>query len=134
VVRTEPLKEGTAEWFKARKRELLAHIRALDDFSNVHGLATRLVENVGEEIDDTEQLRGALFMSAVVTYARPFLKTKNKYGETSGAYPIRRLKDDGRFDAKLHEHLMQAAAAHAIPVVPVVPTAPGAPGAPGGHK
>lgn len=106
MVRTEPVREGTAEWFKARKRELLVHIRALDDFSNVHALATRLVENVGEEIDDTEQLRGALFMSAVVTYVRPFLKSKNKYGETSGTYPIRRLKDDARFDAKLHEHLL----------------------------
>ena len=45
-------------------------------------------------------------MSAVVTYARPFLKTKNKYGETSGEYPIRRLKDNARFDLKLHEHLL----------------------------
>lgn len=98
--------QGTVDWFKAHKRELLGHVRALDDFTNVHALATRLVENVGEEIDSTEQLKGALFMSAVVTYARPFLRTKNKYGEASGAYPIRHLKDDGRFDVKLHEHLL----------------------------
>jgi hypothetical protein len=96
---------GTSSWFKARKREVLSHVRALDDFTNVHALATRLVENVGEEIDDTEQLRGALFMTAVVTYARQFVKSKNKYGETN-VYQTKHLKRDARFDEKLHDHLL----------------------------
>jgi hypothetical protein len=98
-------KNGTSGWFKARKREVLSHVRALDDFTNVHALATRLVENVGEEIDDTEQLRGALFMTAVVTYARQFMKTKNKYGEAS-VYQTWHLKSDARFDVKIHDHLI----------------------------
>jgi hypothetical protein len=62
---------GTVAWFKERKRSLLADIRALEDFSTAHALVSRLVEHADIDGDDdvTEQQRGALYMSAVVTYA-----------------------------------------------------------------
>jgi hypothetical protein len=86
---------GTVAWFKERKRSLLADIRALEDFSTAYALVSRLVEHA--EIDDndevTEQQRGALYMSAVVTYARQFLLSSTKHSERR-VYPTRHLKSD----------------------------------------
>jgi hypothetical protein len=96
---------GSIGWFKARKRELLAHVRALEDFRTAYALISRLVEDTDGENDVTEQLRGALYMSAVVTYARQFLPSNTNYGERR-TYPTRHLKSDARFDQKIHTHLM----------------------------
>ena len=96
---------GNADWFKTRKRELLAHVRALEDFSTAYALVSRLVEDTDAENDVTEQLRGALYTSAVVAYARQFLPSNTKYSERR-TYPTRHLKADPRFDQKIHAHLM----------------------------
>ncbi|MCC8979717.1 hypothetical protein [Bradyrhizobium acaciae] len=96
---------GTVVWFKSRKRELLAHIRALEDFSTAYALVSRLVEGTDGQDEVSEQVRGALYMSAVVTYARQFLSSNGKFGEKR-IYPIRHLKLDTRFDPKIHSHLV----------------------------
>jgi hypothetical protein len=92
-------------WLKSRKRDLLAHIRALEDFSTAYALVSRLVEGIDGADEVGEQVRGALYMSAVVTYARQFLQSKNKYNEKR-IYPVRHLKLDPRFDSKIHAHLI----------------------------
>jgi len=99
---------GTVAWFKERKRSLLADVRALDDFVTSHGLISRLVEDQGVETNDdvTEQVRGALYMSAVVTYARQFLSSTTRYREKR-VYPTRHLKADDRFDTRIHNHLLE---------------------------
>lgn len=95
-----------ADWYKSRKGELLAHIRALEDFLTSYALISRLVEDTDSENDVTEQLRGALYMNAVVMYARQFLPSNTKYGGRR-TYPTRHLKADARFDSKIHAHLIE---------------------------
>jgi hypothetical protein len=104
--RLEP-DRGTITWFKQRKRILLQDISALDDFNSAHLAIERILEAADDwtTTDPTNQLTGALFMIAVVTYARQFIESSGKGGRNT--FGIRRLKSGTNFDRDLHKQLVE---------------------------
>jgi hypothetical protein len=98
--------QGTLAWLKWRKRTLLRDIRALDDFTAAHSAISRIIEcTKSVDEDPTGEGNGALFMMAVVTYARPFAGTKRKDG-SKHFYATAHLKQRPQFDNELHDHLV----------------------------
>jgi hypothetical protein len=96
---------GTVQWFRTRKRSLYRDIRALNDFTAALAAVTRILERADQWEDPVGEMRGALFMAAVVTYVRPFVGSNTKDGQKS-FYGTKYLKPDARFDLELHRHLI----------------------------
>jgi hypothetical protein len=61
--------EGTAEWFYHRKRQIIAHAKATDDFAFAVSTFRALIK--AEPEGDIEP-QAALHSAGVVSYARPF--------------------------------------------------------------
>jgi len=99
---------GTIAWFKHRKRILLRDISAFDDFNAAHSAIERILEAADDwaSTDPTDQLKGALFMIAVVTYARQFVESSTTGGKKE-TFGIRRLKSGANFDRELHKQLIE---------------------------
>jgi hypothetical protein len=87
--------EGSPEWFGVRRRITANHIRALDAIEVAASLIKRILHE-WQTMDD--ELKSALFHSAVIHFARPF-SYKRDYGGDG-------LKHHAGFDQELHGHLI----------------------------
>lgn len=97
----DAIDEGTKEWKVQLGDIALRHLRALDPIFQAYRYLTKLLQ---EEDTLDEVVKSALFVSAVVHYARPFID--NRGGKTTGAkYRIQELKNP-EFDRLLHDHLL----------------------------
>jgi hypothetical protein len=98
-------KSDAIYWFKRKKRDLLREIRAYDDFTAALAAVERIRSGFETHEDPLGQLSGALFMRAVVFYARQFLTSKNRYAEKE-TYPLKSLNEHPAFDERLHKHIV----------------------------
>jgi hypothetical protein len=87
--------EGSPEWFEVRRRITADYIRASDAIG-VAASSIRRILHDWQTMDD--ELKSALFHSAVIHFARPF-SYKRDYGGDG-------LKHRAGFDQELHGHLI----------------------------
>ncbi|MCP4988911.1 MAG: hypothetical protein GY928_23505 [Colwellia sp.] len=75
-------------------------------FQNVSSSETRFTRMLALFVRDDEDLLSALFSSAVVSYAKPFLRSK--MGDSQVIYPIKDLKKKcASFEIDMHNHLIK---------------------------
>jgi hypothetical protein len=86
---------GTVEWFGHRKRAIIEHAKAIDDFGVAARAFRRLVE-LGPDGDP--EVHAALHTQGVISYARPFI----------GPVPVskRLIASDPGFENEIHEQLL----------------------------
>jgi hypothetical protein len=101
-----PPQSGTPAWFKERRRQLYREIRLFDDLNAVRRSISRLMDGNDLELDPQGEVHSALFLSAVVTYARQFVSSKEKDGSLH-AFATKLFKSSVGFELKLHKHLLE---------------------------
>jgi len=87
--------EGSPEWFKVRRCAIADYIRASDAIGVAASSIHRILDD-WETMDD--EIKRALFHSAVIHFARPF-SDRRDYGGS-------KLKRRAGFDRELHDHLI----------------------------
>jgi hypothetical protein len=87
--------EGSPEWFRVRQRATADYIRASDAIGVAASSIKRILHD-WQTMDD--ELKSALFHSAVIHFARPF-SYRRDYGGND-------LKHRAGFDQELHGHLI----------------------------
>ena len=93
--RMAKLADGSREWFRVRQRQVADYVRALDALEIAVASTTRMIGQ-WEVLDD--ELKSALFHSALIHYARPFTD-RREYGG-------KELRRQAGFDEELHGHLI----------------------------
>ncbi len=94
---------STTEKFTALHKNCKLGVKA---FQNVKSSETRLTRMQGYFVRDDNELLSALFSSAVVSYAKPFLESN--IGTANAIYPTKQLKKHCEgFDIELHNHLIK---------------------------
>jgi hypothetical protein len=85
---------GSVEWFRHRKRAIIEHARAIDDFRSAVRSFRALValSPTGEDVE------AALHTAGVVNYARPFVGNLT--------FPLNLLRGNPNFRRDMHDHLI----------------------------
>jgi hypothetical protein len=87
--------KGTAEWFYDRKRRIIEHAKATDDFAFAVSCFRALVK--AEPAGDIE-LQAALHSAGVLSYARPF--------SCNPIFPKRLIRNQPGFRDEIHSQLV----------------------------
>jgi hypothetical protein len=93
--------KGTVEWFRHRKRSIIEHVKAIDDFAfTVRSF--RALMALGP--DGSPDVQAALHSAGVVSYARPFSGNKGHGG--SRIFPKNRISTQPGFRDDIHRELL----------------------------
>lgn len=94
---------GSIEWFRDKKRELVDHGRAADNFATAQRAMEALQATWGRS-EETTAL--ALHTAAVINYARPFSSNRGQ-GGGKRTYSTGHIDKTPGFDRAMHRHLLE---------------------------
>ncbi len=98
------MQKRPADWFTTKRRLALRHGMAASAFHHAEQSFKAVLDCWELPLEARTHIRGALYQSAVISYARPFAGWKEAGGKQY--YKDRYLRRSPRFDVEVHRHLL----------------------------